>query len=148
MIRKMSEQDIPSVMEIERLCFSDSPWPREEFLYELKENPFSVLCVSEKENRIAGFIDWWILYEKAQVANIAVHPEFRKQGIAREMLKNCIRDAEKKGCETLSLEVRTGNEPAIVLYHSFGFIDAAIRRNYYENGEDAILMVLPLGGES
>ena len=96
---------------------------------------------------IAGYIDWWILYDKAQLANIAVDPAYRGRGYAKTMLEACIKDAEEKGCETLSLEARVSNTPALSLYRSYGFIDAAVRKRYYEDGEDAILMVLPLGGE-
>ena len=116
----MSEADLPQILELEQKCFPDSPWPEKEFLYELHENPFSCVQVLEKDGKIVGYIDWWI--------------------------EACIRDANEKECETLSLEARVSNTPAISLYHSYGFIDAAIRKRYYENGEDAILMVLPLGG--
>ncbi|MBO7703051.1 MAG: ribosomal protein S18-alanine N-acetyltransferase [Solobacterium sp.] len=131
-------------MEIEAACFPESPWPLQEFLYELNENPFSHLEVEEEDGIIAGYIDWWILYDHAQLANIAVDPAFRGRGIAKRMMDACIKDAVEQYCETLSLEVRVSNEPAIALYHSYGFIDAAVRRRYYEDGEDAILMVLPL----
>lgn len=143
----MSEADLPQILQLEQRCFPESPWPEAEYLYELNENPFSCLRVLEEDGRIVGYIDWWILYDKAQLANIAVDPDFRGRGYARAMLEECIRDANAKGCETLSLEARVSNVPALALYHSYGFIDAAIRKNYYENGEDAILMVLPLGGE-
>ena len=142
----MNEADLPRVLEIEKRCFPASPWSREEYLYELNENPFSNLQVREENGEIAGYIDWWILYDKAQIANIGVDPAYRSRGFAKEMLEACVKDANEKGCETLSLEARVSNEPALSLYRSFGFIDAAVRRRYYENGEDAILMVLPLGG--
>ena len=143
----MTEADLPRILELEEICFSDSPWPRKEYLYELHENPFSCLQVIEEAGVIAGYIDWWILYDKAQLANIAVDPAYRGRGYAKTMLEACIKDAEEKGCETLSLEARVSNVPALALYRSYGFIDAAIRKRYYEDGEDAILMVLPLGGE-
>ena len=146
-MRAMSEADLPQILQLEQRCFPESPWPKAEYLYELNENPFSCLRVLEEDGRIVGYIDWWILYDKAQLANIAVDPDFRGRGYARAMLEECIRDANAKGCETLSLEARVSNAPALALYRSYGFIDAAIRKNYYENGEDAILMVLPLGGE-
>ncbi len=143
----MQEADLPYVLEIEQRCFPSSPWPESEFLYELHENPFSCLYVMEDNGKIAGYIDYWILYDKAQLANIAVDPAYRGKGYARKMLEFCMKDTFEKGCETLSLEVRKTNEPAKALYHSYGFIDAAVRKNYYEDGEDAILMVLPLGGD-
>lgn len=146
-MRPMTEEDLPRIMELEKQCFPESTWPESEYLYELRENPFSSLHVLEADGKICGYIDWWILYDKAQLATIGVAPECRGRGYAKAMLEECIRDANEKGCETLSLEVRVSNAPAIALYRSYGFIDAAVRKRYYENGEDAILMVLPLGGE-
>lgn len=143
----MTEDDLPRILELEARCFPESPWPEAEYLYELRENPFAQLRVLEENGEICGYIDWWILYDKAQLANIAVAPEYQRRGYAKAMLEECIRDAGEKGCETLSLEARVSNAPALALYRSYGFIDAAVRKRYYENGEDAILMVLPLGGE-
>ena len=148
MIRKMTEADLPRVLELEAECFPEGPWPEKEYRYELFENPFSKLMVYEEDGKILGYIDWWILYDKAQLANIGVALSARHKGIARVLMDECIKDANKEGCETLSLEVRVSNMAALKLYRAYGFIEAAIRRNYYENGEDAILMVLPLGGES
>lgn len=142
----MEERDLPEILKLEQELFPESPWPESEFRYELYENPFSCLYVCEREGKIAGYIDWWILYDKAQLANIGVARSYQKQGIGKQMLEECIRDAEAKGCETLSLEVRVSNQAAISLYRQYGFIDAAIRKRYYEDGEDAILMVMPLGG--
>ena len=145
-MRPAVEEDLPVLVKLEEELFPNSPWPESEFRYELHENPFSHLMVTEEDGTIIGYIDWWILYEQAQLANIAVASGARRRGIARAMLEECIRTVTEAGCEYLSLEVRVSNAPAIALYRSFGFLDASIRRNYYENGEDAILMVLPLGG--
>ena len=60
----------------------------------------------------------------------------------------CLKDAEEEGCEVISLEVRVSNERAIRLYQKSGFIKAAVRKGYYENGEDADLMIRPLGGRT
>ena len=73
----MTEADLPRILELEEICFPESPWPRKEYLYELHENPFSCLQVIEEAGVIAGYIDWWILYDKAQLANIAVDPAYR-----------------------------------------------------------------------
>lgn len=147
MIRRITKDDLESVIALENRCFPDDPWPESEFLYELNENPFSQLYLYEENGRILGYIDFWILYDKAQLANIAVDPDCRRQGIGRKLMDFCIHSANQAGCETLSLEARLSNEAALAMYHSYGFIDAAIRKHYYEDGEDATLMVLPLGGE-
>ena len=146
MIRKMTENDLEQVLRIEAESFPESPWPEKEFLYELHENPFSVLMVYEKDGKILGYIDWWIMYDQAQIANIAVSNEARRKGIGQKLMDACIHDSIGQGCEFLSLEVRVSNTPAYTLYEKNGFIRAALRKQYYENGEDAYLMVKPIGG--
>lgn len=146
MIRRMCAEDLPSVLALEQESFT-SPWPEREFLYELKENPFSNLLVAEQDGEIVGYCDWWILYEQAQVANLAVRKSCRHAGIGSALMHEMVRDAIAKGCENLSLEVRVSNAPAVALYEKYGFIRAGIRKAYYEDPtEDAILMVKPLGG--
>ena len=146
MIRKMCEADLPAVLEMEKDLFPSSPWPEHEFLYEMHENPFATLCVEEENGVIRGYIDWWITYEQAQIANIAVLRSAQKQGIAQKMIDLCVENCVREGCEILSLEVRINNDPAIRLYEKNGFITAARRKAYYEDGTDAWLMIKPLGG--
>ncbi len=147
MIRLAEEKDIDRIAELENLLFADSPWPRREFVHELYENPFAVLLAEEEDGRVVGYLDYWILYEQAQIATIGVDPEYQNRGIAGAMLSYAERDAADKGCETFSLEVRVSNAPAKHLYEKHGFIQVNIRKGYYENGEDAYLMVKPIGGQ-
>lgn len=146
MIREMRKEDLPEIARLEEQLFPDGPWSETEFLYEMNDNPFSFLYVYEEDGAVRGYIDWWITYEQAQLANIAVAKEAWGRGIGSVLLNYCIENAVKSGCENLSLEVRVSNERAKRLYEKNGFIKAAIRRNYYENGEDAELMIKPLGG--
>ena len=146
MIRKMMDEDIEEVLEIEKECFSDSPWTKEQFLYELHENPFSNIYVYTNEEEIGGYIDWWITYEISQIANIAVRNTYRKQGVAQQLMDACVNDSIQQRCENISLEVRQSNIPAIKLYEKNGFIKAGIRKKYYPNGEDGDLMIKPIGG--
>lgn len=146
MIREMTKEDLPEIARLEEQLFPDGPWSETEFLYEMNDNPFSFLYVYEEDGAVRGYIDWWITYEQAQLANIAVAKEAWGRGIGSVLLNYCIENAVKSGCENLSLEVRVSNERAKRLYEKNGFIKAAIRRNYYENGEDAELMIKPLGG--
>jgi ribosomal-protein-alanine N-acetyltransferase len=146
MIRPMTKEDLPVIDEMERELFPDSPWPQAEFLYEMEENPFAHLDVYEENGEILGYMDWWVTYEQAQLANIAVARRAWGRGIGSKLMDHCVSGAESAGCEMLSLEVRVSNERAIALYEKYGFIKAAVRRHYYENGEDAHLMIKPLGG--
>ena len=146
MIRRMTKEDLPRILEMEKLLFPESPWPEYEFIYELESNPFSTLLVYEEDSKVLGYIDWWITYEQAQLANIAVDQAAWGRGIGSTLMNVCINDAVKNGCEVISLEVRVSNARAIALYEKYGFIKAAVRKNYYENGEDADLMIMPVGG--
>lgn len=147
MIRAAEEQDLDRIAELENVLFADSPWPWKEFEHELHENPFAILLVDEEEGRVVGYLDYWILYEQAQVATIGVDPEYQNRGIGSALLSYAEKDAADQGCETFSLEVRVSNAPARHLYEKHGFIQVNIRKGYYENGEDAYLMVKPIGGQ-
>lgn len=147
MIRAAEDQDLDRIAELENVLFADSPWPWKEFEHELHENPFAILLVDEEEGRVVGYLDYWILYEQAQVATIGVDPEFQNRGIGSALLSYAEKDAADQGCETFSLEVRVSNAPARHLYEKHGFIQVNIRKGYYENGEDAYLMVKPIGGQ-
>lgn len=147
MIRAAEDQDLDRIAELENVLFADSPWPWKEFEHELHENPFAILLVDEEEGRVVGYLDYWILYEQAQVATIGVDQEYQNRGIGSALLSYAEKDAADQGCETFSLEVRVSNAPARHLYEKHGFIQVNIRKGYYENGEDAYLMVKPIGGQ-
>lgn len=147
MIRAAEDQDLDRIAELEKVLFADSPWPWKEFEHELHENPFAILLVDEEEGKVVGYLDYWILYEQAQVATIGVDPEYQNRGIGSALLSYAEKDAADQGCETFSLEVRVSNAPARHLYEKHGFIQVNIRKGYYENGEDAYLMVKPIGGQ-
>ncbi len=147
MIRRTVREDLPGIYEMELELFPNSPWPQDSFRYELEENPFAVLFTAEEDGEIAGFADLWITYDNAQLADIGVAKKYQRRGIAGQLMDRCIEESKKNGCEYLTLEVRVSNDPAIALYRKYGFIQAAVRKGYYENGEDAWLMVLPVGGE-
>lgn len=144
MLREMKDDDLHIVVETEKQLFS-SPWNAEMFAYELHENPYAKLFVWE-DKEICGYIDYWITFEKAQLANIAVHPKHQRKGIAQMMIDAMVADCEAALCENITLEVRVDNKAALALYERNGFIKAALRKGYYEDGTDAHLMVKPLGG--
>lgn len=135
----MQSEDLPQVMEIEHLSFS-SPWSRSSFLQEL-DNPSSRTLVAESDGRVTGYLCCWCVAGEIHILNVAVHPGYRRQGIARRLMEEILVRARTEGVRTISLEVRRGNLPAVSLYHRLGFHQVGVRRRYYENGEDALLMV-------
>jgi [ribosomal protein S18]-alanine N-acetyltransferase len=140
-LRKMTEADLDSVLEIERLSFP-KPWSRDSFLSEVAGNACARYVVLLEDNVITGFGGMWVIIDEAHVNNIAVHPDYRKHGYGRLIMKELMRTAWNAAEITkMTLEVRVTNVPAIDLYTSMGFDVAGRRRAYYEdNGEDAYIM--------
>lgn len=144
-IREMVESDIEEVAALEKRVFK-SPWKIDDFRYELFDNPFARYYVIVIDN-IIGYIGFWITFETAQITNIAVDLPYQSEGYGSILLDKCIEIAEKEMCENITLEVRVSNYKAISFYKKFGFIEANVRKSYYEdNHEDAYLMIKPLGG--
>lgn len=146
MIRQAKMKDLPAIVSLEQELFPQDPWDMRSFRYEMEENPYGNLAVMDTENGIIGFIDWWIMYENAEIADIGVSKAYQEKGCGQQLLTYAIQKAIEKNCENVSLEVRISNTPAISLYEKNGFIQASRRRNYYSDGEDAWLMVKPIGG--
>lgn len=146
-IRKMEEEDLPMVMEIENLCFI-KPWTEKNFLYEMYENPFANPWVIEMSNAslglksVVGFVDYWQTFDSGTICQIAIHPELQGNGIGSQLLSEVIKDAYAKKIRTLTLEVRKTNEKAIKLYKKYGFTYSHVKEGYYDDGEDALYMIL------
>jgi ribosomal-protein-alanine N-acetyltransferase len=142
-IRKMSIQDVPAVSQIDHMSFS-LPWPEHSFQYEVAENRSARCFVAETEDkRIAAMIVSWIIVDEMHIATIATHPDFRRQGIGEQILREALLDGKDVGAQLAFLEVRAGNEAAQTMYRKFGFAITGRRPRYYrDNAEDAILMTL------
>ena len=143
MIRKMKVSDIPEVEAMEQRAFK-SPWTSEQFHYELTENPYAQLWVYEEEGVIRGYYDLWIIFENAEMATIGVDPDYQKRGIGQKLMDHLTNEAMKHECETIGLEVRVSNTPAIKLYERNGFFTINVRPGYYKDRdghEDAYRMM-------
>ncbi|HOW17103.1 MAG TPA: ribosomal protein S18-alanine N-acetyltransferase [bacterium] len=133
----LNKNDINSVLEIEKNSFSH-PWSKQLFLEEL-ENPSS-LCLKalSKDGNLFGYIMLRKIVDELHLLNIAVKKEFRNKGIAKAL----ITEAEKRFMDLscIVLEVRVSNKPAIELYKKLGFEQLYVRKRYYPDGEDALIM--------
>jgi ribosomal-protein-alanine N-acetyltransferase len=139
-IRRMLDADIPAVHEIDQSSFP-LPWPERSFHFELTGNPNSRCWVGELEGRVVAMLVIWMIVDEAHVATIAIHPDFRHQGLGRQLLDHALKVAVEEGALRSFLEVRESNLEAQAMYHQFGFVEDGRRPHYYhDNGEDAILM--------
>ncbi|AGX41587.1 ribosomal protein S18-alanine N-acetyltransferase [Clostridium saccharobutylicum] len=137
----MEEEDIDGVLDISSLSFS-LPWSKESYIQELN-NPIAHYFVARCDDIVVGFVGTWIILDESHITNIAVHPNYRTQGIASKLLDELLTYCKSKGCIAYTLEVRASNENAQKLYLKHGFKKDGVRKGYYEdNKEDAILMWL------
>ena len=137
----MVPADLDEVMAIERTSFR-YPWSSRFFLEELQ-----VACarsvLAEIEGRIVGYVLFWLLPTEVDIHNIAVHIDFRRQGIGQALLQRVIEQTRNRESSLVTLEVRVSNSSAQRLYESVGFVAKGLRKRYYsDDGEDALIMTL------
>lgn len=136
---KMRESHVAQIAEIEKLCFND-PWSENSIRYELT-NAISLWLVAVCDGKVAGYVGSQSVLDEADMMNIAVHPDYRKQGVAQMLIAQLIAMLSTQGVRSLTLEVRTSNDPAIALYEKMGFVQVGRRPNYYRNPkEDALIL--------
>ena len=141
-IRKMTVDDIPAVVDLDQKSFS-LPWPERSFRFELTDNPASRCWVAELDGKVVGMIVVWLIVDEAHVATLATHPDYRRRGIGRRLLAHALRHIMEDGARSSFLEVRESNLAAQEMYREFGYEVTGRRRRYYrDNDEDAILMSL------
>lgn len=141
MIQKMDKQDLPRIIEIEKSLFK-TPWPEKNYLQELESNPLAYLfVVLNQKQQIVGYGDCWIGLDDTMVNKVSVDKQYQGQGYGNEILEHMIMKAIAAQCQTMSLEVRAANTIAQALYKKYGFASIAVRKKYYDDGEDAIVML-------
>lgn len=145
MIRKMTVNDIDAILSLDAGVFQPK-WNRNMLLSELHDNPFASLYVLLQDDQIIGFLDFWITFETAQLANIIIIKNRQRQGLGSLLMEEMLKVCNQEMCDTISLEVHVNNHQAISFYEHYGFMKASLRKGYYEDGCDAHLMIKPLGG--
>ena len=144
-IEDMKPSDLPAIVEIEKVSFT-TPWSEISFFNELKK-PRSFLKVAKKGGEIVGYICAGWISDEGHVLDVAIHPGYRRHGIATTLVSLAIGRLKEEGCRFVFLEVRESNGPAKEMYGKFGFELLGTRKNYYVSpSEDAVIMVLKFGG--
>ncbi|MDH4100496.1 MAG: ribosomal protein S18-alanine N-acetyltransferase [Nitrospirota bacterium] len=150
-IEEMSPADLPEVVAIEELSFSN-PWTRGMFMVEMTLPQSRTVVIKTEEqgsvSRIAGYACWWNVAGEVHILDIAVHPDFRHMGHATELAKTILDEARESNAEKIFLEVRASNLPARNFYGKLGFRETGLRPRYYDKpSEDAVCMTLePING--
>ena len=136
----MHPDHLDSLADLESLAFS-TPWSYDALAEEL-QNPLAVFLVAEDVDAesAVGYLGMHHILDEGFIANLAVHPAYRRQGIARSLLREAQEYAEAHDLARLTLEVRASNVPAIALYEGMGFTRDGIRPGFYDSPkEDAAI---------
>ena len=138
LITSLEPEHVHEVYAISEEAFP-LPWSKEELIREII-NPRAINLVALKEKEVVGYLQCWFTAFDADLLNIAVKPELKRQHIAEVLLLQLLDQLIEKKVENLFLEVRVSNLAAQCLYRKLGFITLTKRDNYYINGEDAYIM--------
>jgi ribosomal-protein-alanine N-acetyltransferase len=149
-LRAAGQFDLDEVARIEAESFP-VPWKRDFFASELVE-PHRYIRVLAREDggepRVGGYLFAVSLYEEFHINKIATDLRLRHRGYGRSLLEDALSRARSAGSTSITLEVRVSNAAARQFYRSYGFTEAYRRRGYYQDGEDALVLVLPLSPTS
>lgn len=125
----MERSHVGAVAELEKTCFS-APWSEASIGSEL-ENPLSLWLVAVCDQTVLGYVGSQTVLDEADMMNLAVSPQARRQGIGRDLVMNLMEALKSRGVRCLTLEVRASNGGALALYDSLGFREVGIRPGYY-----------------
>lgn len=147
MVAPAREEDAPEIYRIGMLCFSDA-WHEETVAADMAA-PHSLYLTARQGGEILGYACYWFVADEAQLVNIGIRPEARRQGLAEALLAAGLAEAEARGMASMYLEVRLSNLPAQGLYRKHGFHVLTVRKGVYDlPREDGYIMSRPIGSSA
>ena len=147
-VREFSQQDLPTIVTIQSQCPSTAQWSEGDYL-RLAAEPGGMILVAESTNlaspTLLGFAAIHRVMDEAELRNMAVAPESRRQGVGRALLDAAAMRLLAARVERIFLEVRASNHTARELYRSVGFTVRSMRKDYYHHPtEDALVMEMQI----
>ncbi len=140
-LRPATPDDLEQILEIEGKSYPE-PWSREHFTIEMQtpHSRFLVLTDDETDSVVLGYLIYWIQAEGVSLLNISTHPKWRGLGFSKKMIQAMINETVREEIPKIILEVRASNRVAIRLYLQSGFKKTHERKNFYKDGESAVVM--------
>lgn len=139
MIRTLEQRDIKKIVKLEEEIFGETLG--EEMLENELINPLVWFRVIEIKQEVVGYIGGYFYLEDGEIINFLIDKKYQRCGYGTLLFQSLLNEAKEKGVNKITLEVRKSNDPAINFYKKFGFKQILVRKHYYKNGEDAILMM-------
>ncbi len=137
---KLRFEHLRQMAQIEREAFS-TPWTEAMFIPEIEDDSAHYL-VGTRQGEVICYGGYHLIFDEAHITNVAVKDTERGKGLGKFLLSALIDDAKKAGAQSMTLEVKHSNVKAIKLYQSFGFTVEGVRKRYYNNVDDALIMWL------
>lgn len=144
-IRNASVNDLDAIHDIERESFAH-PYSKKFLAYLLNRNQ-QINLVAKRGSKIVGYSSTRVEGDSGHVLSIAIHPKWRREGAGTELMKHTMETLKEQNCKGMFLEVRRSNTTAMKFYKKMGFEKKKIKKNYYENGEDAFIYYKSLTDE-
>ncbi len=136
----LTRELVPQAAAVEALCFSE-PWSEQAYLEACEREDYFYIAAIDNAGQVLGMCGLIIGPFEAEVMNVAVHPDYRGQGIAKKLMQALLEAGDRKGVKEYTLEVRVGNAGAIHIYEQCGFVGEGIRPGFYRKPvEDALIM--------
>lgn len=138
--RRSSPFDAPEIARAEAQIFPD-PWSERD-ISDTITHEGSMCFTAIKDGRVVAYVLGRIIPPEGEIYRVAVLPEHRQRGIGYRLLDYAIKTSRGSGLETVFLEVRSKNLPALSLYRAYGFERVGLRRGYYKNPDDDAVIML------
>jgi ribosomal-protein-alanine N-acetyltransferase len=142
-IEEADRNDIDGIYQVDKRAF-EYPMSRASIERDLRDERLSKYFVARALGVIVGYVGIWCVYPEAHIVSIAVDPDFQGKGIGTRLMETGLQWLMDNGFKDVFLEVRVDNDVAIRLYTKFGFKKVTIRKNYYQDGSDAYVMLRDL----
>ncbi len=134
---------LEEIIAIENFAFN-KPWTKNQFKNDILSDTDSENWVYIMDELVAGYIFGWIIHDEFHLNNIAVHSEYLRRSIGKELIRHIISRVIYRDINVILLEVSANNIPAQKCYKSLGFTQMGARKDYYSKGDDAILYNLDI----
>ncbi|MGE0491591.1 MAG: ribosomal protein S18-alanine N-acetyltransferase [Vulcanimicrobiota bacterium] len=138
-VEAMRVEDIEQVRAIELASF-ETTWSPEAFTTELRHNQAAHYLVLREHGQVRGYCGIWLVADEAHVTSIAIAPDCRGRGQGKLLMLRMLELARGLGAHWVTLEVRADNHAALSMYRKFGFARVAVRKAYYQQKIDAVVM--------
>lgn len=140
LLRRARAEDLPAAVALEARCMHSAGWSEGAMRGELERACGAFYVLEDPNGALLGLAIGWAEAGTSEVLDVAVDPERRREGLGRQLIEALQDAARARGAQESFLEVRVDNAPAIALYERLGYTRTGLRRRYYADGQDALVM--------